>query len=1099
MSIKVYKASAGSGKTYTLVYEYIKFLFNAQSLMTSALKQGGDFSIPSSSMNLHRGILAVTFTNKSTAEMKERIVKALYELAKGERVDYVEKLREDIPALEGVDDAEIGRRAMVLLTDILQDYTQFRVSTIDGFFQQVVRSFARELNLNNQYQVELDTDRILEMAVDNMLASLDNSQQSTANGQQSTLLLDWLTEFASENVVDGKSWNPRGAILGLAKLILTEDYLSQKEKFGFDLKRLKEYRNNIREIIKKFDDDLRAVCDVAQKALSGVDGKEVFGDNRISRFDYEYLRGKKYELSATFVKGADSDDLTLWCKKKYQKDASLQGVVSKLHECVKRIVDLCDVEGARYREWQTAKIVNSYIYILGILNEVDRHVMEICREKDCLIISSTSDFINKIIDNSDTPFIYEKVGVRTEHFMIDEFQDTSRLQWSNFVPLLKEAVSQGNESMIVGDVKQSIYRWRNGDWQILHEGIKKEFKDYVTDVSLGKNYRSSTEVIEFNNKLYVEVPKLVDEQLKQQEVIDDDYLQGIYADSEQGVGKKEAKKGYVRVEYFEDDEEDKELKWREKSMNRMVEKMRELGEFGEMAVLVRKNKEAQMVAERLRREEIPFYSSEALCVADDVAVRFIVAVLEYLMQPYEQLYRANMVALHREVCEGRMVDAEDYELMSYRGEDYGDWERRLLGDEKIAERFARVKYLSLMQMIESLIDVFELDRVESGVHGIYLQSFLDKVQNYAIDGTLDIRSLLEYWAQQGKKTFVAMPEGGDAVRIITIHKSKGLEFGIVFIPFMNWKFGLSGHDNIQLATTAEKRRENHLFVDEIGVVPINTRSSKKLLNSEFKDDVVEEFMASVLDVLNELYVATTRASSQLYLHCAYPEAKDLKKNSDEINDIAVWDVISRVLSGGESEMEVYEVGEPSEGSHSEKLDELDVKIVELKRNQELQPTEEELAKRAELRYTYSEDTEDVRRYGILMHKLFERIVELDDVARAIEWLEREGEDVGELRSEVDEIIAIEGVAEFFDSKWRVMNEAEIFDGANGRVYRPDRVMIDGEKNEVIVVDYKFGEYTDELHQKYSRQVGRYVRLIKEMGYDARGYILYAKERKLIQI
>ena len=1095
MSIKVYKASAGSGKTYTLVYEYIRFLFQQSMVNGQQLTVNGQFL----TFNLHRGILAVTFTNKSTAEMKERIVKALYELAKGERVDYVEKLREDIPALEGVDDAEIGRRAMALLTDILQDYTQFRVSTIDGFFQQVVRSFARELNLNNQYQVELDTDRILEMAVDNMLASLDNSQQSIANGQQSTLLLDWLTEFASENVVDGKSWNPRGAILGLAKLILTEDFLSQKEKFGFDLKRLKEYRNNIREIIKKFDDDLRAVCDVAQKALSGVDGKEVFGDNRISRFDYEYLKGKKYELSATFVKGADSDDLTLWCKKKYQKDVSLQGVVSKLHECVKRIVDLCDVEGARYREWQTAKIVNSYIYILGILNEVDRHVMEICREKDCLIISSTSDFINKIIDNSDTPFIYEKVGVRTEHFMIDEFQDTSRLQWSNFVPLLKEAVSQGNESMIVGDVKQSIYRWRNGDWQILHEGIKKEFKDYVTDVSLGKNYRSSSEVIEFNNRLYVEVPKLVDEQLKQQEVIDDDYLQGIYADSEQGVGKKDAKKGYVRVEYFEDDEEDKELKWREKSMNRMVEKMRELGEFGEMAVLVRKNKEAQMVAERLRREEIPFYSSEALCVADDVAVRFIVAVLEYLMQPYVQLYRANMVALHREVCEGRMVDAEDYELMSYRGEDYGDWERRLLGDEKMAERFARVKYLSLMQMIESLIDVFELDRVESGVHGIYLQSFLDKVQNYAIDGTLDIRSLLEYWAQQGKKTFVAMPEGGDAVRIITIHKSKGLEFGIVFIPFMNWKFGLSGHDNIQLATTTEKRRENHLFVDEIGVVPINTRSSKKLLNSEFKDDVVEEFMASVLDVLNELYVATTRASSQLYLHCAYPEAKDLKKNSDEINDIAVWDVISRVLSGGESEMEVYEVGEPSVASHSEKLGELDVKIVELKRNQELQPTEEELAKRAELRYTYSDDTEDVRRYGILMHKLFERIVELDDVARAIEWLEREGEDVGALRSEVDEILAIDGVAELFDLQWRVMNEAEIFDGANGRVYRPDRVMIDGEKNEVIVVDYKFGEYTDELHQKYSRQVGRYVRLIKEMGYDARGYILYAKERKLIQI
>ena len=1150
MGIQIYKASAGSGKTYTLVYEYIKYLFKTQLCETRDVRHE---TRDVSTLNLHRGILAVTFTNKATAEMKERIVKALYELSRSEKGDYVEKLRSDLPALKEVEDEVIAKMAERFLIDILQDYTQFRVSTIDGFFQQIVRSFARELNLNNQYQVELETDKVLEMAVDNMLASLGSNAQlhetrdtrhetrdleasdlivadtacrvpTLGENSEGDMLLEWLTEFASEKVEDGRSWNPRSAILGLANLILKEDYLSQKEKFGFDLKRLKEYRDNIREIIKKFDEDLKRVCDRAKGVLNGVDGKEVFGDNRISRFDYEYLKSKNYELSATFLKGAESDDLTTWCKKKYQKDGSLQGVVTELHECTKRIVELCDVEGERFREYQTAKIVNSYIYILGILNEIDNQAMEICKSKDCLLISSTSDFINKIIDGSDTPFIYEKVGVRTEHFMIDEFQDTSKLQWENFVPLLREAVSRGNESMIVGDVKQSIYRWRNGDWKILHEGVEKEFGNYVKDEPLSDNYRSSAEVIEFNNRLYEELPKLADAQLRAQGMIgkDDDYLQNIYAGSKQGVGKKDTAKGYVRVEFLADDEEDKELKWKVQSLNKMVEQMRELGHYGETAVLVRMNKEAQEVAERLKDEGVPFYSSEALCVADNVAVRFIVAVLEYLMQPYEQLFRANVVALHREVCRGRMVDAEDYELMSYRGDDYAKWEQLVFGDE-IAERFGRVKYMPLMSMIEALIGLFSLNEIEGSVHQIYMQSFKDKVQSYAIDGTLDIRSLLEYWGIQGEKTFIAMPEGGDAVRIMTIHKAKGLEFGIVFIPFVDWNMGF-GKGNIQLVGTEKKSRKNHLFIDEVSVVPINTQSSTKLFNSEFREDVVAEYLAACLDVLNVLYVATTRASQQLYIYCNNTKSKDeKKKESNAITQISIAKMLRSMLLGEDEEKNVYESNDKVAYSPKKKVDKEDVENVELRLNMDSLPTEEEVAERAQLRFKYSEDTGegDVRRYGVMMHGLFEHIKTMDDVDSAIEWVERNGETFCVLnyplrfarppktggqyewrrviRREVDEILAIEGVAELFDERWRVMNEAEIFDGENGRVYRPDRVMIDDVKREVVVVDYKFGEYADDTHQKYLRQVGRYVRLIKEMGYDARGYILYATDRKFIQI
>ncbi len=1100
MGIKVYKASAGSGKTYTLVYEYIRFLF--EHLFEHLVRdEKGEIRIVGRdmpSLNLHRRILAVTFTNKATAEMKERIVKGLYELSQGEHKEYLEKLRENVSELRGMADDDVAMCAKRLLTDILQDYAQFRVSTIDGFFQQVVRSFARELNLNNQYQVELDSDSILELAVDNMLASLGD--------EGCEMLLKWLTDFSTDRVGSEQSWNPRSAILQLSKLTMKESYVLHRDSFGFDLDVMEDYRNRLREIVKKFDSDLMVECEVAENVLKGVDGKEVFGDNRISRFNYEYLKGKDYEISVTFEKCAKDAELKTWCKKDYQKDTSLKNIVDQLYKCAEKIVNMC--KGERMREYKTAKIVLSRLYVLGILSEIDNRVMEICRTRDCLMISSTTDFINKIIDNSDTPFIYEKVGVAIDNFMIDEFQDTSRLQWSNFVPLLSDAVAQGNESMIVGDVKQSIYRWRNGDWRILYDGVDKQFGDYVNHKPLGENYRSREEVVNFNNKLYEELPLLVDAQLQKQKIVDGKFLEDVYKDSTQKLGKERDDKGYVRVEFLSGESGDAEdLTWKDVSLNKMVATMRELNVFGDMAVLVRKNAEAQLVAKRLKEEGIPFYSSEALCVADNVAVRFVVAVLRYMMQPQEQLYRANMLALYRELCSGRMVGVEDYELMSYRDVDYAEWERCLFGDDIVAERFGRLRYLSLLQTIESLVTLFGLDNVDGGVHSIYLQSFMDKVQSYAIDGVLDIRSLLEYWEIEGAKSFIAMPEGGDAVKIVTIHKSKGLEFGIVFIPFMDWSLGLSGLSDIQLANTTNKSRESSLFIDKVPLVPIDMQASRKLFDSEFKAEIVAEFKALCLDVMNVLYVATTRASKHLYLYCAElpkkkekkekkeSEEKDVKENMDKIS---ITELLRRVLAIGDEDT-MCEFGECVYVKSNKESDGIEKK--ELKRDAESLPTEEEVAKRAQLRFNYSEDEceGDMRRYGVMMHKLFEGIGVIDDIDDAIEGLKRNGEYVDGMSSEVDEIFAIDGVMELFDARWRVLNEAEIFDGKRNRVYRPDRVMIDDENGKVVVLDYKFGEYTEELHEKYSKQVGRYVRLIKEMGYDVQGCILYAKERKIIKI
>ena len=1117
MAIKVYKASAGSGKTYTLVYEYIRYLYEAWLQKT----QSTDLTL-----NLHRNILAVTFTNKATAEMKERIIKSLYKLSIRDEKKYLSFLRRDIDELKQTSDEKIAQIAMRLLTDILQDYTQFRVSTIDGFFQQIVRSFARELNVNNQYKVELEIDRILEIAVDNMLTTLGEADKKQ--------LLNWLTEFASEQVDNDKTWNPRNSILALAKLITTEEFVSQKKKFGFKLEKLNEYKQHLQNIIKKYEEDAETICKQASALFLTLPKpkEEMFDKRKISFFEYKHLKEKKYLLGKMFSDGAKTSAVKDWFKGEYRKDESLSPFAEQLNRYASAMVDHCSGDCAI--EYKTAKIIVSYLYILGILNEIDEHTMQVCRDNDSLLISSTADFINKIIDNSDTPFIYEKVGVTTNHFMIDEFQDTSRLQWSNFVPLLRESVDNGYESMIVGDVKQSIYRWRNGDWEILHKGIKAKFPNEgeLHEKPLDENYRSSKNVIEFNNKLYQVDKKEKEDEIKEDEIkalpyyLDkqlssrlslpnvslEKYFRGVYADAYQKIPKQDKPKpeGYVRVEFLKDDTENPDRTWDVQSLDNMVTEMKRLQCYGEMAVLVREKKEAQKVAARLQAENIPFYSSEALCVATNLAVRFIVAILEYLSQPHESLYRANLVALYRQLLHGRNVDARDYDLLSCQVDNYEEWEQQLFESETVAQQFSQIKHQSLQDVIQSIVSLFNLDIINDGLNAPYIQAFIDKVQKFAIDGILDVRALLDYWREFGAKTFISMPSDGDAVKIMTIHTSKGLEFGIVFIPFVDWVFGFEpGKGSIQLTKTDKKTRNNHLFIDDVSIIPINTRSSQQLLNSHFSEEIIQEFLYTCLDVMNVLYVATTRASQQLYISCVEPKSqKDEKEEKDEkkqLNNISVATLIRQVLLSDKPNEDLYEVGSSEyviKNKDNEKKDDSEVESVVLKLNPEYKPTKEKIAERAQIRFKYSDESLDSSTllYGIKMHRLFELIKTKQDIDSALDILLDEGYIVDsekyQFRKTICEIFDIPEVEQMFDSRWRVLNETEIFDVESDELCRPDRIMIDEDAKQAIVLDYKFGSIEQ---NKYKTQVKRYVKLMTQMGYTAEGYILYAKKGKLVKV
>lgn len=1100
--IKIYRASAGAGKTFMLVYEYIKYLFAAQSVFIGTETDW--------KRNVHRSILAVTFTNKSTAEMKERIVSALHGLSKGEEQLYVEWLIRDIYGLKkiGIKETEliIKKIATYLLTDILHDFTSFRVQTIDGFFQQVVRSFAEELNLNSRYQVELDSNTILELAVDNMLDSLSDKGKED--------LLEWLTDFSNDKISEAKSWNPRRDILQLSELITSETYMSHRSDARFDIEKLKHFKIRQKKIIAEFESKLKQLCEDVLILLNryGFDlhDKTLFKQHTLTPFSYEYLIAKNFNVTKAFQNAAQSGDSKSWCKVGKNTDVDIL-LIESLTQAARTILEMCDRKNRDFIRYRTAKSIYRNLYILGILNEIDLHVSEICRDNDCVIISSTTDFLHKIIDGSDTPFIYEKTGVWTNHFMIDEFQDTSRLQWSNFVPLIADVVAHGNESLLVGDIKQSIYRWRNGDWNILYRGVEERFGASVDNRVLNENYRSCKNIVEFNNYLYSHLPDFIDNILETQLGKEKKMSFGDIYDAEQNVVKKNIYPGYVCCRFFDSEKIGKD--WIEQSLDDVVNVLRRMNDYESVAILVRRNREAMLVADRLREEGIPFDSSEALCVADNQAVKLMVSAMRYILRPYESVYRADFMTLYTRVVKHREIGAEDFDLMSYCGNDYSLWEHKLMNiydsDDSAGRsvNFQTLKQYPLIRQAQSINILFGLEEIDERGHQLYVRTFLDKLQEYCQTNSADSGEFLKYWEEKGKNVYISMPEYRNAVRISTIFKAKGLEFDTVFVPFLDWTMGIGKFHNIRLMNI----QGDMPYDERISIVPVNIQSAKTLLDTSFRDDIVDEFFNICLDTLNVLYVATTRARTTLYINCEHAAEKTAET---EISNINVSQILAAVLDGnsmlkqstaknGADYIDTFELGE----TDLRKTTECDKRKISDNNYVIDYPAAsiDEVDSRMELNYTLTDSINDriSAKWGMIMHRLFECIESRKDVDSAIQSLIDNGEiDENQkqiLLDTVDEVMRHEIAGQWYSGAYKVINETEIYDNIAGRIYRPDRLMLEEQNKLVTVVDYKFGEKNDEYHYGYVKQVINYMSLIKKMGYSVRGYIFYVKNMHIDEV
>lgn len=1085
--LNIYRASAGSGKTYRLTQDYIHLLFDPQK------------------ERAHRRILAVTFTNKATDEMKTRILKELHVLSQGEASDY----RAGLMSKFRMDDEAVNKRAKHILTTILHDYSSFSISTIDRFFQQVIRSFARDIGVHGGYNLELDNSATLEQSVDNLFLDLSKDENKQ--------LLQWLTSYAEERIEQSENWNMRGNIMELGKEIFKESYQHKAEDTNRKLHErefLANYRKSLREIKTAFE------ANVKQAATEGLN---IMARNGLTHEDFSYkttntleklLKGK-LEISTRFISFAD-DVSNCYTKSKPQdiKNAIETAYQGGLQKCFIRLVELFQVDIVKYN---SAVMVLKHINTLGILSDLAVQIKKLTDEQNTMLISDSNMLLNKIIDNSDTPFVYEKTGIHIDNFMIDEFQDTSILQWKNFHPLMSNSLAAGKFNLVVGDVKQSIYRWRNSDWKLLDEQVLTDFRpEQLHEENLETNWRSDKNIVDFNNSFFLRAARLLQTKLNENlKAVLPLYpslealtykIEHAYANIQQKISAK-AGIGRVQVSFIERDEN--EDGWKAESLKRLPAMLEDLQNRGyqpaDIAILVRTNSEEQDVIRKLLNykttaEANPdicydIMGNEGLLIGAAASVRFVLGLLQLFVNPSDSI---QQTIVNYEYARGKQHKSENEALN-------GCFTMCELAENVFSSLFTneentmlrQVQHSSLYDMVEQIISLFEVGTWYN--EAVFVQAFQDVVFRYTTGKTADLNSFLTWWKKNGVKQCISTPDNQSAVRIMTVHKSKGLDFNVVVMPFCEWDLDSRMRNILWCEPTVAPFNELPLLPIEYGA---------KLGQSIFAENYFDEQMHLYIDSLNVAYVAFTRAKNELI--CMSPAPKKEVESLDKINSLSAlltacfsvqtpgtdMEIIS-LSNSYQEEIKQFELGEPTIAVYQDRqATDINEKVKEYP---SVSSSDRLRIRHQSLDYLLENQqlTDSRLNYGIIMHDILRQITHKSDQPKAILDLVRSGriseEESKTVEEELQHFWNMSETTDWFAGDTRVMNETTILI-PTGEQYRPDRVIIRG--NEATVVDYKFG---DKESKTYIQQVKQYMNLIGEMGYQTSGYVCYVSLKKVEKV
>ncbi len=1025
--------------------------------------------------------------------MKSRIIRDLYGMACRKDKHYIRIISEET----GISEADVPAAAERALSHLLHDYSHFSVVTIDSFFQKVIRSFAREMGLYAGYNVELDQGSVLDESTDLMLDDLEKNE----------FLKDWLVDWAERKIDEGKSWNFKSDVLRLGNEIFSEELQNIDPALleeTTDKESLERYRAKLQQMTNDYADRLRAM---GQKALLLMAEHNLAIDDFAQKGKgpggyFQKLADRQNSAPNTYVLRA-LENIEGWYGKSSLRKGDIEQVYhAGLEEILREAVTF---QAEHAREIATAELILKQINVLGVLCDLMRYLNEYTRDQNLFLLSEASGFLKTIIAGADAPFIYERVGSFYNHFMIDEFQDTSAVQWGNFRPLVADSLASGYPDWIVGDVKQSIYRWRNTDWKILAEQVENDLGSlYVLVKNLDKNWRSAREVVDFNNAFFREAVRQMCLAFSDDEkdTADAEYLNALtasmteaYEDCYQHVSEQNSeKKGYVRLSIVPEEEGSDET-WSDKVLKELpgrIEQLQDLGyALSDIAVLVRENKEAQTIADMLLAHRLAnpdskyrydVLSNESLLIGNSPVVKWLVAAMRFIVDPDDRINRAYL----------------RHEYLTYLKDDASNAE---FPDEISDDRMRLWRSLPVYELSDKLIQQYDLYRNTD--QAAFVRAFQDILLQYTRREATDIRSFLEWWDDKKDKKYLTGPDGRDAVRLITVHKSKGLEFDAVIIPFCDWPICKSG--KILWCRPPEKP------FDDMKLLPLRFESA--LRDTIFVKEYLQEKMLSYIDNLNLLYVAFTRARKALFIHAPQPK-------KDEFTDVGdlVWRIYSRTIPDFPEEK--------TNESHSERryirLDDCrkpDALCFESgvltgpENKRETTDTEDAACFNQTTHRTWeyvphiirngtyfaSDGGHDARMdKGRLLHDIFRSIITVDDLERCLNALITEGKLSETERTLITDMVhrALQNptVGGWFASDILVKTEAEIL-LPDGTVARPDRVVIND--SEVQVIDYKFG---DTESGKYRKQVLRYMNHLRAMGHSSvKGFLWYVALNKVEEV
>lgn len=998
--------------------------------------------------------------------MKSRILETLQKLSIGNH-----PLKHDLSTALGFTPEQIASQAEKVLSNILHNYSAFAVSTIDSFFQKVVRTFAREIGVQGGFQVELDQKKVISEVVDRLLQEVGQHLELT----------DWLTQFAIYNITEGRRWDSKKDIKSLSDELFKELFIQHKNVIFDkveDNQFMLSYLKRLNTIKKGFEVEMN---DFGLKALSILQQHDLLtedftqGQRGVAGYFLKLSKGLIVAPNS-YVYGALNDQ-KWYSKKSDRKDKIEQAISNGLYENLKKCISFYEVN---FKNYFTTSSVISNIYTLGILSKVNQYLHQYREENDTLLISDFPVFLNQIINDSDTPYIYEKIGSRYKHYLIDEFQDTSALQWNNFKPLLKDSVAANQFNMIVGDIKQSIYRWRGGNWKLLLDQVQTDIGSGEVELKeLNTNWRSRKNIIDFNNAFFEVAPNVLYDKLRNSASLETPAMNSIksaYQDSYQQIAEKDnVDGGLVKVNFFESANKQE---FGEQSLNLIISRIEELQEANyklrDIAILVRTSREGKKVTDALMEYEkgnpnskyqYDIISNESLYLKNSPLIHLIIQAFYFIMDENESLHRTQLKY------------AAEYHL-----EDACDNTETIL-----KSNLNTLKSLALVDLVEELIRLFDLKKDKNQL--VYLMAFQDAVLDYSKNKHNSIEGFMQWW-QENDQRAIQVSENQEAIRLMTVHKSKGLQFKAVILPFCNWGLDHStGGDkqNIVWCQTRDKEAFSSL-----PFLPLKYKAD--MSQTLFSIDYWEERAKAYMDNLNLLYVACTRAEEVLYINAEYP------KNRGALSGVS--DVLYQFLSNGgfegsswNEENMIFESGDMVAFS----IYEDEKKHKELYLNQFVsQPWNERKELQANHNtFWYDENVKAKMTEGEMMHWILSKITYHNDldlaVSRACATFNLDKKASQNLGVKLFNLINNDNIKRWFSEDWYVKNEVNILT-STGDIQRPDRVII--KDNHAIVIDYKTGAYSNKHH----RQVKSYQLLLQDMGYEnVLGYLLYVNEAKVEEV